>query len=249
MPELPWPTLLAAAAVVTLAYTVYGLTGFGASMVAIPLLAQWLPLRTAVPMMLLFDLAAGLLLGLKNRHKIDRPELLRLTPFLLVGMVAGVYLLARAPERWLLGVLGLFALFYAGWNLLRKATTTPAAPGWAVPAGLVGGAFTAMYGTGGPLYASYLARRLTDKDVLRASVATLIFGAGWLRLALFAASGFYAQSGIFTLAALLLPAAFSGYFIGSRLHARLSAAQAFKAVWLLVSAAGAGLLWRVAAMP
>jgi uncharacterized protein len=246
--DLPWPTLLAAAAVVVLAYTVYGLTGFGASMVAIPLLAQVLPLRLAVPMMLLFDLAAGLLLGLKNRHNINKRELLRLLPFLLCGMLAGVYLLAKAPERWLLGVLGLFALLYASWNLLRKATTAPVAAGWAVPAGLFGGAFTAMYGTGGPIYASYLARRLTDKDVLRASVATLIFGAGWLRLALFTASGFYTQNGILMLAALLLPAALIGFFIGSRLHARLSAAQAFKAVWLLVSAAGAGLLWRVATM-
>jgi uncharacterized protein len=246
--DLHWTTLLAAAAVVAFAYTVYGLTGFGASMVAIPLLAQWLPLRTAVPMMLLFDLAAGLLLGLKNRHRIDKRELLRLVPFLLVGMVGGVVLLAKAPERWLLGVLGLFALVYASWNLLRKATTAPLDSSWAMPAGLFGGAFTAMYGTGGPIYASYLARRLTDKDVLRASVATLIFGAGWLRLALFTASGFYAQSDIFMLAAVLLPAAISGYFIGSRLHAHLSAAQAFKAVWLLVSAAGVGLLWRVATM-
>ena len=244
--DLPWTTLLAAALAVTLAYTVYGLTGFGAAIVAIPLLAQFMPLRFAVPMMLLFDLVAGLLLGLKNRRSIDRHELLRLVPYLLVGMVAGVYLLARAPERWLLAVLGLFAVLYASWNLLRKPTTAPVASGWAVPAGLFGGAFTAMYGTGGPIYASYLARRVFDKDVLRASVAALIFGAGWLRLALFTASGFYAQHGLLMLAAMLLPAALLGYVIGSRLHARLSGPQAFKAVWLLVSAAGLGLLWRVA---
>lgn len=248
MLDLPWPTLLAAAAAVVLAYTVYGLTGFGASIVAIPLLAQFLPLRFAVPMMLLFDLVAGLLLGLKNRRNVDKRELLRLVPFLLVGMVAGVYLLARAPERWLLAVLGAFALLYASWNLLKKQTTAPVAPGWAVPAGLFGGVFTAMYGTGGPIYASYLARRVTDKDVLRASVAALIFGAGWLRLAMFTASGFYTQQGLLVLAATLLPAAVVGYLIGSRLHARLSGPQAFKAVWLLVSAAGVGLLWRVATM-
>ena len=248
MLDLPWTTLLAAAAAVTLAYTVYGLTGFGAAIVAIPLLAQFLPLRFAVPMMLLFDLVAGLLLGLKNRRSVDRRELLRLVPYLLVGMVVGVYLLARAPERWLLAVLGLFAVLFASWNLLRQQTTTLVAPGWAVPAGLFGGAFTAMYGTGGPIYASYLARRVTDKDVLRASVAALIFGAGWLRLAMFTMSGFYAQHGLLMLAAVLMPAAVLGYFIGSRLHARLSGPQAFKTVWLLVSAAGVGLLWRVATM-
>lgn len=248
MLDLPWTTLLAVAMAVTLAYTVFGLTGFGASIVAIPLLAQFLPLRAAVPMMLLFDLVAGLLLGLKNRRSIARQELLRLVPFLLVGMAAGVYLLVRAPERSLLAVLGLFAVLYASWNLLRKQTLAPVSPGWAVPAGLFGGAFTAMYGTGGAIYASYLARRVDDKDVLRASVAALIFGAGWLRLAMFTASGFYAQQGLLMLAAMLLPAAVLGYVIGSRLHARLSGPQAFKTVWLLVVVAGVGLLWRVAAM-
>lgn len=245
MLELPWTTLLAAAAAVAVAYTVYGLTGFGAAIVAIPLLAQFLPLRVAVPMLLLFDLVAGLLLGLKNHRSIDKPELLRLVPFLLLGMVAGVYLLARAPERWLLAVLGLFAMLYAAWNLLRRPAPGPIAPGWAVPAGLLGGAFTAMYGTGGPIYASYLARRVSDKDVLRASVAALIFGAGWVRLVMFTASGFYAQRGLLELVAMLVPAALLGYFMGSRLHARLSGPQAQKVVWLLVLAAGIGLLWRV----
>ena len=248
MIDLPLTTLLAAAAAVTLAYTVYGLTGFGASIVAIPLLAQFLPLRFAVPMMLLFDLVAGLLLGLKNRRSIDKPEVLRLVPYLLIGMVVGVYLLAHAPERWLLAVLGLFAVLYASWNLLRQQTTSALTVLWAVPAGLLGGAFTAMYGTGGVIYASYLAGRVSDKDVLRASVAALIFGAGWLRLVMFMVSGFYAQHGLLTLALTLLPAAVLGYLMGSRLHARLSGPQAFKAVWLLVCAAGLGLLWRVARM-
>lgn len=248
MLDLSLTTLLAAAAAVTLAYTVYGLTGFGASIVAIPLLAQFLPLRFAVPMMLLFDLVAGLLLGLKNRRSIDKPELLRLVPYVLVGMLAGVYLLVQAPERWLLAVLGLFAVCYASWSLLRQQTTAKLTARWAVPAGLFGGAFTAMYGTGGAIYASYLAGRVSDKDVLRASVAALIFGAGWLRLVMFIASGFYAQHGLLMLALTLLPAAVLGYLIGSRLHARLSGPQAFKAVWLLVCAAGLGLLWRVSRM-
>ncbi len=248
MLDLPWTTLLAAAAAITLGYTVYGLTGFGAVIVAIPLLAQFMPLRMAVPLMLLFDLVAGLLLGLKSHRSVDKPELLRLVPFLLVGMVAGVYLLANAPERWLLAVLGSFALLYASWNLLRRPTQVPLAAGWAAPTGLFGGAFTAMYGTGGPIYASYLARRISDKNVLRASVAALIFAAGWLRLVMFTATGFYAQPGLLMLAALLLPAAVTGYFIGSRLHTRLSGPQAIRAVWLLIAAAGVGLLWRVATM-
>ena len=244
MIDLPWTTIVAAGAIVTMGYTVYGLTGFGATIVALPLLAHFLSLRFAVPMMLVFDLGAGFLLGLKNRRQMSRTELLRLLPFLVVGMAVGVTLLARAPERWLLMVLGAFVLSYASWSLLSRVPSAIISPRWAVPAGLVGGGFTALYGTGGPIYVIYLARRLTDKAAVRASIGVLIFGTACLRLVLFTGSGFYAQPGLLALAFTLLPCALVGYLIGGHLHLHLPAHQAARGVWLLLIAGGAGLLWR-----
>ena len=81
MPDLPFASIAAAGAIITFAYTVFGITGFGATIVGVPLLAQFLPIRFVVPMMLVFDLSAGLLLGLRNRGDVDRGELLRLAPF------------------------------------------------------------------------------------------------------------------------------------------------------------------------
>lgn len=244
MLELPWPTLLAAGAIVALGYVVFGLTGFGASIVALPLLVQIFPLRFAVPMMLLFDLGAGLLLGLRNHRLLDRAELLRLLPFLLVGMAMGWTLLVRVDERWLLLGLGLFVTGYAAWSLASRVPTAPVSRRWAAPAGLVGGAFTALYGTGGPIYTIYLARRLPDAAVLRATVGVLIFCTAWLRLALFTGSGFYRQPGLLALAAALLPCAALGYWVGSRLHARLPARRARQAIWLLLLVAGSSLVLR-----
>ena len=249
MIELPWPTLLAAALIVTLGYTVYGLTGFGAAIVAIPLLAQFFPLRFAVPMMLVFDLFTGLLLGLKNRQHLSRPELLRLLPILSVGMLAGVTLLVHVNERWLLLLLGAFIVGYAVWSLTRRLAPTPISARWALPAGLVGGAFTALYGTGGPIYTIYLARRLPDKTQLRATIGVLIFGTALIRLALFTGSGFYRQAGLLPLAFALLPCALIGYLAGSRLHARLPTPRVVQAVWLLLIVGGTSLLLRALAMP
>ncbi len=249
MIDLPWITLLSAALIVTLAYTVYGLTGFGATIVALPLLAHFFPLRFAVPMMLVFDLFAGLLLGLKNRKHLDRQELLRLLPFLVLGMAAGVTLLAQASEKWLLLLLGAFVLAYASWSLLSKMAPAPVSPGWAIPAGVIGGAFTALYGTGGPIYMIYLARRLPDKTVMRATIGVLIFGTALIRLGLFTGSGFYAQRDLLPLAFALLPCALVGYLAGSHLHARTPTKRAVQAVWLLLIAGGAGLVWRSVTMP
>ncbi|MEO7855253.1 MAG: sulfite exporter TauE/SafE family protein, partial [Rubrivivax sp.] len=59
LPSLPLHTLLLAAAIIVLAYTVFGLSGFGAGIVALPLLAQFMPIRFGVPMLLLLDLCCG----------------------------------------------------------------------------------------------------------------------------------------------------------------------------------------------
>ncbi len=244
MIDLPWPTLVGIGLIVTMAYTVFGLGGFGANIVGLPLLVHWLPLRFAVPMMLVFDLCVAAVLGYRARRLLDRHELLRLMPLLLVGMVAGVTLLSQADERWLLLVLGLFVLSYAAWSLLNKVPPAPVSPMWAMPAGLVGGVFTALYGTGGPIYTIYLARRLADKSVLRATIGVLVFSTATIRLLLFTGGGFYAQRGLLPLAAGLLPCALLGYLIGSRLHHRLSGARAVQAVWLLLIGSGASLVWR-----
>jgi uncharacterized protein len=54
----PW-LWVAAPAAVLLAYTVFGLTGFGATAVSVPLLAHWLPVSFLVPLTVLLDTVAA----------------------------------------------------------------------------------------------------------------------------------------------------------------------------------------------
>jgi len=244
MPDLPLASIAVAAVVVFLAYTVFGLTGFGSTIVGAPLLAHVLPIRFIVPMMLVFDLAAGLLLGVRNRGDIDRRELFRLAPFIAIGMLVGVTALVRAPERWLLGGLGAFVFAYACWSLAQRASPRPVSARWVAPAGVAGGVFTALYGSGGPIYTTYLARRVGDANRLRATIAVLIFCTAWARLALFSVSGLMLQPSLLSLAFALLPCAVLGYLAGSRLHHRLPPRQAARIVWGLLLASGASLVWR-----
>lgn len=246
--EYSWPTLLATAFIVLLAYSVYGLTGFGAAIVGIPLLAHFYPLRFAVPMMLVFDLCAGLMFGLKDRKQVSRTELLWLAPFVLIGMSLGIFLLINVNERWLLMVLGIFVLIYALRNLFNKKNPISISRRWAMPAGVLGGSLTSMFGTGGPLYVMYLAGRISDVSMLRASMGILIFSTALVRLGLFSASGFYKQPSLLPLAFLLAPLCFLGYWLGSRLHARLPPKSTSQAVWLLLIFGGASLLWRSISM-
>jgi len=48
-------------------------------------------------------------------------------------------------------------------------------PVWAMPAGLVGDTFSALFGTGGPIYTMYLSRRLDNSDEFRSTISSVIF--------------------------------------------------------------------------
>mgnify|MGYP000894984751 CR=1 FL=1 len=207
---LAWPDLAVAAGAVAVGYTLFGFGGFGANIVSLPLLAHMVPLRFAVPMMLVLDLAASAFTGLRQRELIAVDEVRRLLPWLLGGMIAGATLLVRAGEEVLLALLGSFVVLVAGWSLWssRHGGTggPPASTAWGRPAGLVGGVFSALFGSGGPVYTLYLARRLAERARLRATVATLILGAALTRGVLFIANGLLMQPGLLATSMALLPA-------------------------------------------
>jgi uncharacterized membrane protein YfcA len=235
--------------VVAFAYTAFGLAGFGSTVIALPLLAQFFALKFAVPLLMLLDIAAFLLSGARVRKRIQYVEIAWLVPFILAGMAAGLYLLIEVAERKLLALLGIFLLLYAGYSLLRRGPPARLARAWCAPIGLAGGVFSALFGTGGVLFALYNAGRITDKDALRATNAAMIVLSALVRVVLFGAAGLLTQDGLLATAFILLPAVFAGAWLGTRLHARVPAAAVVKAVYALLVIAGLLLLARASFAP
>ncbi len=238
------PELAVMAFTVSVAYTVLGFSGFGAILVALPLMAHLLSVRVAVPVLLVSDLAATGLMGLRNRLLIDKPEILRLLPWFLGGMLLGLLLLNTASERWLLTALGVFVISLSLWNLFGRPGTQPVSPRWALPAGLVGGTFSSLFGTGGAIYTMYLARRLPDTARLRATVGALVLGSAVIRLVMFTSSGLFNPPGVLQLAFTLMPFALAGSLLGTRLQARMPQARVRRVIWGLLVFSGASVLWR-----
>ena len=229
---------------VALAYTAFGLAGFGSTVIALPLLVHFFALKFAVPLLMLLDLAAFLLLGARVRKQIRYGEIGWLAPFILAGMVAGLTLLIEVAERALLAVLGAFLLLYAGYGLARHGPPPALSRAWCAPIGLAGGVFSALFGTGGVLFAIYNAGRIRDKDALRATNAAMIMLSSLLRVVLFGVAGLLTQDGLLATALGLLPAMFAGAWLGNRLHAAVPAVAVVKAVYALLVIAGLLLLAR-----
>jgi len=234
--------------VVAFAYTAFGLIGFGSTVIALPLLAQFFALKFAVPLLMLLDLAAFLLLGARMHKRIQYAEIGWLVPFIAVGMAAGLVLLIEVAEQKLIAVLGIFLLLYASYSLIRErfGRGAPAllSRAWCAPIGLAGGVFSALFGTGGVLFAIYNAGRIRDKDALRATNAAMIMLSSLARVVLFGVAGLLTQDGLIATALLLLPAMLSGAWVGNRLHAAVPAVAVVKAVYALLVIAGLLLLAR-----
>ena len=106
-------TLVFVALVIAAGYIVFGVTGFGASPITIPLLVHVLPLTFVLPLAAMLDFGSALVLGLHTRRQAHGRELLALVPFTLVGLALGVTLLVSLPRNATLLALGLFVCAYA----------------------------------------------------------------------------------------------------------------------------------------
>lgn len=242
--DITGTVLVAAPLTAMFAYMVFGLTGFGSTVIMVPALAYFLPLHLVVPLVLLLDLAAALFLRRSGAPQRDHAELRRILPYMFSGMLLGVLLLAHAPDRWLLLVLGLFIALVGVHGIVARTRAAPIASGWVAPAGLIGGIASGLYGTGGVIFAMYAVRRIDDPRLLRGTMATLIAISAAVRLVLFLIAGLMLEAELWLAWLALLPFVWVGVRLGMRWHAGLDVAKLHMAVSLLLVAGGVGLALR-----
>ena len=238
-------TLLVAEPVITLAYVVFGLVGFGSTLVSAPLLAHLLPVSTVVPALALTDLVASWSNGWRLSEHVVRRELWRLVPALMAGSVLGAWLLFTLPVKLLMPLLGAFVVLYALNGLRPKqAVRTPLAPRWAWWYGAVGGLFSALFGAGGWVYAIYLSRRLEDVQQIRATQTAVLIFSSMIRVGLFLAAGRLLEPQLLWLVLCLLPAVALGVYIGHHISQRLDRQRFLQLLNGVLLLTGSSLLLR-----
>ena len=236
--------VLALAPIAFLGALVYGITGFGAALVAIPLATHFVPLRFALAVFVLLDLANGLRIGLEAPQHVVRGEVVRLVPMLVAGTVLGITALVNLPRRGALLALGVFVVAFALYSLFARGPRRTLSRGWAWPAGLLGGITSAMFGAGGPPYAIYLSQRNLAKEAFRSTLAVTSIASISMRLIAFALTGLMSQVAVWVAAAVALPAAWIGISTASHLFRRIRRETLMRAVALMLLASGGSLVAR-----
>ena len=240
----PW-LLLVAPVIIVVAYTVFGLSGFGSTVISVPVLAHFLPVSYLVPLMALLDLASACLVGSAGREHVSRPEMKRIIPWMFVGFVVGVTLLKGVPDDYLRMALGIFAMSVGVYSIFNPTMLRTISVWWSVPAGIVGGAIATIFGAGGPIYSTYLAGRLKDKSEIRATISTLISVSAFTRAIMYAVTGLILHAAIFAGFAVLAPFVWMGLKLGDRIHVGLSQQQMRRAIGCVLVLTGGSLLVRV----
>ena len=91
-----------------------------------------------------------------------------------------------------------------------------------IPFGFVGGIFSALFGSGGFLYAIYLNGRLTTKDSIRVTLSVLLSLSTLTRAIIFLAAGVYSDLLIPITALILLIPMGIGLYIGRHITFKMS---------------------------
>jgi len=247
LPDAPWHVLALLPLVILIAYTVFGATGFGSSIIAVPALAHAFPLTFAVPLVTTLDCVATTTASYRQWRHARFDEFRRLLPTLLLGILAGATLLVRLPRAPALLALGSFVTAYGLYLLLGPRERKTIRGAWAIPIGFIGGAFSVLFGTGGPIYIVYLSARIHDKSELRATSSLLITVSVFIRMVVFIVSGLLTQRGLLVAAGLMVPLMFAGYACGNRLHHALSRTGVMKLIAGLLIANGSLLVARAVA--
>jgi len=237
--------LAALVGIAFLGSVIFGITGFGAALVTIPLATHLVPLQFALALFVLMDLANAFRIGFENPKRAVRSEWTRLVPTIVLGTAAGVTLLVNLPRQAATLALGVFVLAFALYSLARH----PEAPsrlgsGWAYVAGFAGGVTSTLFGAGGPPYAMYLSHRGLSKEQFRATLGFATLTSISLRSAAFLITGLLLDIEVWLCALAVVPAGFVGLWAAGHLFRRISRDALMRAVSLMLLASGASLTLR-----
>jgi uncharacterized membrane protein YfcA len=222
-----------------------GLAGFGAAMIAMPLIASFIDFSLAVPSCVLIVLTLNCQVGWDFRHDIE----FRYIKGILIGALPGVVLsaifLPFIPENGLKGGMGIFIACYALYSLFfekSKPGEHIIHPVWGYVTGILSSSLGMAFGFNGPPLAAYVAYCGCNARAVKG-----ILGAGFIVTGFFIVTA-KASAGLMTadvikIWALSSPAVIAGSKLGILLSSRLSEQKFRILLFIALTAMGIRIAW------
>jgi len=235
-----WLVTVFAIVVVGAAGIVRGYAGFGFSALCIASLSFVLPMASLVPIVLLLEVCASVLLIPSVWRFVQWRFVLGLTLSSVIAAPIGIATLKTVPAE-VVRTFVLLIIFVANILLIRGFSLAGYQPTWRIAlVGFCAGAVNAAGAVGGLVYSLFLIADGLPRSQFRASLVVIFLLVDLLSSGLMAQAGLLQAEHGHWLAVLVLPMA-TGVWFGSRLF-DVSSAETFKrfviALLLLLSATG-----------
>jgi uncharacterized membrane protein YfcA len=200
---LDWTTV-AVVAVIMAATAVRSLIGFGNALVAMPLLALFLPKETVSPVVALTAMVTGSILLAQTWRHLCLRNTGRLLAGAAVGTPIGLYSLKHLPEGVVLFALAVIVFSFSLYSLAKPRLVQIHSDWGAWVAGFVAGILGGAYNTNGPPIAIYGTMRGWEPERFRAILQGFFWPAGVMVLIGHASAGLWTRE-VFRYAGLSLP--------------------------------------------
>lgn len=214
---LPTQTILIVLAVLFVSTFIRSTLGFGDALLAMPLLALTVGIRTATPLVAFAasTIAAGILLG--SWRQVDLKATWRLIVSTLVGIPLGLLLLRFAPETLVMRLLGTLLIAFGMYKLLAPQLPVLCSGGCAYVFGFFAGILGSAYNTNGPPVVIYSALQDWPPERFRATLQGYFFPTGLFILLGHGLAGLWTPQ-VFSLYAWALPGILLAVWLGGRLN-------------------------------
>jgi uncharacterized membrane protein YfcA len=217
--------------------------GFGEALIAVPLLAFFIPLEVATPLAVLVSITIAAIIVLQDWKKVHVSSASWLVLSTIFGIPLGLLLLTSTHQRAVKATLGILIVAFAVYSLLGR--TPPELKrdnrAWLLACGFFAGVLGGAYGMNGPPLAIYGTMRRWPAQHFRATLQ------GYFLPASIIGMGGYFAAGLWTRAVthyylLSLPATLVGVFLGRTINHRLHGEVFLKYIYIALIAIGAVLL-------
>jgi uncharacterized membrane protein YfcA len=172
MTSLINPILIKIDSVIFLATIFRSAFGFGESIIAVPLLALFMPLEVAVPLSVFISVTIAGFVVVQDRKKIHFKSAGWLIVYAIVGIPLGLWLLTHVSEVWVKYILGVvitaFSIYLLTGTRLKELKQDNG--WWLFGCGLASGILGGAYGINGPPLVIYGAKRGWTAQHFRATL-------------------------------------------------------------------------------
>jgi uncharacterized membrane protein YfcA len=218
--SIPVPFIIATIAFIS---TVCQATfGFGAAMIAMPVMAFFIALPTATPFVAAMCLITSAAIVGKDWKQIDWRSTWQLLLASVFGMPIGLWLLIQAPESRVKIILGIFLALFGLYSLLPTHLPELKSPYLAIPFGFFAGIFGSAYNINAPPVILYGAVKNWEPKRYRASLSGFFLPAGVMIIISHISAGLWTVS-VASLLIASLPGIVLAIYIGNFLNKRLEA--------------------------